>query len=298
MAIEEIWQEKFTKRKDGSGATRERAYRTWKAVCKFAHKKKWDLDPSTITPKQMRLYLAERIEVISPRCVQLEASHLRRAIKGAGQKIGDVRDPENPWSSARMQVPKGSRIGGKTAANPVKLDAVRDQMPPDILAALGLIEALGLRRKEALMSDASLGEWMKELEKPESNIRGADLRIDRGTKGGRPRYTFIPVAQIDSVVSAVRAAQVSAALNRGFVVVAEELELAMKRYTNCLYRLGLRGDDSGHGIRRAFAHRQFVYYRDRGLTETKALKKLSHDLGHGDGRGRWVWNNYLLGGTA
>ena len=62
--------------------------------------------------------------------------------------------------------------------------------------------------------------------------------------------------------------------------------------------MGLVGEDSNHGIRRLFAHRQVVHYLQSGLSREQALVRLSNDLGHGDGRGRWVENNYLRGGEV
>ena len=63
-------------------------------------------------------------------------------------------------------------------------------------------------------------------------------------------------------------------------------------------RAGLVGEDSNHGLRRLFAHRQVVHYLQSGLSREEALARLSNDLGHGDGRGRWVENNYLRGGEV
>ena len=235
--------------------------------------------------------------MVSARCVQLEASHLRRAIAGAGRELGDVRDPKNTWSSARMGVPEGSRIGGKSAADPAKYEAARHRMPDDIQAGIGLVGALGLRMKEAVMAGDSLQGWSRELAKEGSAERGAYLLVLDGSKGGRPRWVFVPPDRIEVVTAAIATAAQSVA-KCGNVIDAENLKDALKRFSNCLYRLDLRGDDSVHGQRRAWAQQQFVYYKETGLSEQDALKRLSQDLGHGDGRGRWVWNNYLRGGEG
>ena len=297
MANAQQWDEAFRAKGKGSAATRDRAFRTWSAIGKFAAEKKWGLTPEAITPKQMRQFLEHRAQSVTARSVQLEASHLRRAISGAGRQLNDVRDPKNSWSSARMGVPSASRIGGKAAADPAKYAEARELMPEDIRAAIGLVEAIGLRQKEAVMSGDSLKEWARELAKIDSREQGAYLKIIDGTKGGRPRYTFIEPKQIESVSKAVLDAQNSPAKN-GSVIDSANLKDALKRYSNCLYRLGFRGDDSGHGLRRSFAQKQYVYYRETGLDERLALKRLSQDLGHGDGRGTWVKNNYLVGGSV
>ena len=297
MAIAKDWDKAFLADRKGSAATRDRAFRTWNPVVKFAKEKKWSLAPSTITPKQARIYLEHRATVVSARCVQLEASHLRRAISGSGRELGDVRDPKNPWSSARMGVPEGSRIGGKAAADPTRYESARHRMPDDIKAGVGLINAIGLRMKESAMAKDSLEGWRGELAKPESRERGVYLHIIDGCKGGRPRWVFVPPGRVDLVVAAVAAAAQSVS-KCGNVIDAENLKDALKRFSNCMSRLELTGDNSVHGLRRAFAQSQYAYYREAGMSEALALKRLSQDLGHGDGRGRWVANNYLLGGEG
>ena len=298
MGTEGTWASAFVAQRQGSWATRERATRTWTAVVAFGREKKWDLSPTLITPKQMRQFLEARAHKISARCVQNEASHLRRSIEGAGRALGDVRDEKNPWSSARMNVPAGSRIGGKAAADLEKWDLVKPNMDKDIQAVVGLIEALGLRCKEGIMATGSLKEWERELAKPESAIRGCAVHVVIGTKGGRPRFVFIPPSRVEVVKTAVSTALAVEALHRGKLIDAPDLKAGMKKYSNCMSRLGLTGTDSGHGLRRAWAQQQYVYYRETSLDEKEALRRLSGDLGHGDGRGRWVANNYLLGGEG
>lgn len=298
MAIEEDWDHAFRKDKTGSNATADRAWRTWTSIRKFGSEKKWNLAPGTITPKQMRLYLEQRATQVTARSVQNEASHIRRAIKGADRDLGNVRDAKAPWSSTRMGVPRGSRVGGKAAASPIKWQEAKPHMPGDVLAAVNLVEALGFRKKEAVMSGQSLREWSRELSKPESSERGCYLHVIHGTKGNRPRFQYVPVKDVEAAQKAVSTALAVGAPRKGHVIEAEDLKSAMSRYSNCLSRLGLTGDDSGHGLRRAFAQRQVAYYRDTGLSEKESLRRLSNDLGHGDGRGRWVWNNYLLGGEG
>lgn len=303
MAIEKDWDTAFRHFKTGSKATCDRAWRTWTAVRKFGGEKKWDLAPGTITAKQVRIYLEHRATVISPRCVQNEASHLRRALRGAGQDVPDKKtlrlDKQNPWSSARLKVAPASRVGGKVAADSGRWAEAKAHMPRDILAVVGLVEVLGLRCREGVMSGESLREWSRELNRPEIKNLGCYIHLHTGSKGGRPRHIFIPASRLEAVQKAVDVAKSVTASNKdGFLVDAADLERAMKRYSNCMSRLGLVGDDSGHGLRRAWAQDQFAFYREGGMVETEALRRLSNDLGHGDGRGRWVWNNYLMGGSA
>lgn len=297
MAIAKDWDRAFLAKGKGSTATRDRAHRTWNSIIKFGKEKKWDLSPANITPKQMKIFLEARAAVVSARCVQLEASHLRRAIAGAGRDIGNVRDPKNSWSSVRMGVPAGSRIGGKAAANLSKWDLTRPELARDVDAVVGLQLTVGLRMKEGVLAGASLKEWARELAKPESKERGCALGVTAGTKGGRPRFTSIRPERVDAVRAAVRTAQAVAA-SQSKLIDSPDLQGAMRRYSNALSSAGLTGTDSSHGLRRAWAQDQYEGYRLIGLDEKEALRRLSNDLGHGDGRGRWVWNNYLMGGSA
>ncbi len=76
----------------------------------------------------------------------------------------------------------------------------------------------------------------------------------------------------------------------------DNLESAVKGYENALAYRGLTGDNSNHALRREFACNQYDnYVNNEGLDKDTALSRLSQDLGHGDGRGRWVENNYLAG---
>ena len=179
-----------------------------------------------------------------------------------------------------------------------KWQEAKPLMPRDILVTVNLIEAMGFRKKEAIMSGKSLEEWSHELSKPGSLERGCYAHVIHGTKGGRPRFQYVPAKDVPAALQAVMAARAEAALHKDFPVEAESLESAMSRYSNCLSRLGLNGEDSGHGLRRAFAQRQYAYYRNSGLNEKQALSRVSVDLGHGDKRGRWVWNNYIMGGQG
>lgn len=170
-------------------------------------------------------------------------------------------------------------------------------MPPDVAAALRLSEALGLRRQEAVMAGSSLNEWVGVLDSAKEEGRGAYLPVGHGTKGGRPRFVTVPVQRLDLVREAVCQAQKQANVQAGRVIDSDDLKAALKRVSNACRRAGLEGENSAHGIRRLFAQTQFAHYLREGIAVRAALAMLSNDLGHGDGRGRWVWNNYLRGGA-
>lgn len=291
------WNGAFRAHKKGGFGTAERARGTWRALDRFVEKKGWrDVRPETITPRQMRLFLESRSEEIGARSLQNEASHLRRAIEGSGRDLGDVRDPKNSWSSERMGVESASRFGGKSAMSREVFEEARQQLRPDVRACVDLQSQMGLRREEAIQAGASLREWSRDLEAAREEGRGAFLNVRDGCKGGRERCVWIPNERIDQVSEVVHQAQ--EIQKAGNIIEAGTLQEAKALYSNGLSRAGLVGDNSGHGLRRAFAQQQYAIYREAGFDERDALARLSRDLGHGDGRGRWVWNNYLSGGEG
>lgn len=175
----------------------------------------------------------------------------------------------------------------------------REALRQDVRACLDLQHQLGLRRSEAVMAGASLREWARDLETARQEGRGAFLNVVQGCKGGRERCTWVPQERVEHVLDAVlQAREIARTHSGGHIIDAADLEAAKTVYSNHCYRAGLTGDNSGHGLRRAFAQGQLVRYREDGQDERAALARVSRDLGHGDGRGRWVHNNYVLGGEG
>lgn len=284
----------------GSGATRAKALNTFKSLQEHASKSCWGkTTPANITPKQVAGYLKSRVaKGISARSVQNEASHIRRSVRGAGRKIGDLTDAKNNWSSTRLGVPKGSRIGGKAAINIEKFTAARERMSTPMQTVLDLQMALGLRREEAVIAK-NTSDWKVALTAAQAQNRGTYLQLtaDAGTKGGRPRHIFVPPERVSSTLGAVSVA-CNAKVFDGHILDYPDLKHALKGYDNAMSYQELTNTDSGHGIRRFFSCEQYDYYLSSGLDKNTALSRLSQDLGHGDGRGRWVWNNYLSGSRS
>jgi hypothetical protein len=279
----------FTVNAKGGTLTRERASSTWNALARFAKERRMILHPEKMTSKQLMQFVLYRQEQgISSRSIQNEVSHIRRALVGAGRDIGDLKDPKNYFSSARLKVPKGSRIGAKPPAPKDALASLKTERA-DVRAALALQAALGLRMAEAIESASSLAGWANELSEARELGRGAFLPVTEGTKGGRPRYVLVRAENLDTVRDAVTRAY---ALVKGDdLVQSASLESARR----LLARACLDAGFQSHGLRRDWAVRQFLAYRADGKPEKEALRLLSRDLGHGDGRGRWCWNNYLKG---
>lgn len=274
----------FVSQAKGGTLTRVRAATTWRHLESFAREKKMILKPEKMTSKQLLRYVQWRQESgINTRTIQNEISHIRRALRGAGRDLGDIGDAKNNYGSARLEIEPGSRTN---KAPPADVSLINGMSRADIQAACRLQAALGLRQMEAICSVNSLGEWGRALSDAQVQGRGAFVEVRQGTKGGRARTTFIPPSAISSALEAVRGA--AALVQGGALVQGAGLPAARRAYARACADAGF----SSHGLRRDFAVRQFLHYRE-AHPEKEALRRLSQDLGHGDGRGRWVKGNYL-----
>lgn len=163
---------------------------------------------------------------------------------------------------------------------------------PNIGALLALQRFLGLREVEATRGGdvQTLARWQRELQE-----RGF-VRVISGTKGGRPRD--VRPAQIERALAAVQSARALLEasgqrylLTRTDGAVARGLKQAIGIYRNVCYRACIQS----HSARYAFAHERIQAYRDEGFGEREARAATSLDLGHGDGRGRYVASVYVRG---
>jgi len=278
----------FQKEAKGASLTRVRATSTWRALANFAKDRKMILSPEKMTSKQLMRFVEYRTELgLSARSIQNEVSHIRRALSGAGRDLGDFKDAKNNWSGQRLKVPEGSRIGKKLPADISSIDSV---VRSDIRAAFNLQYNFGLRIREAIQSGPSLRIWQRELTQSSEIGRGSFLRVTEGTKGGRPRMVWVPHEQTRAALSAVQIA-LSQMNDSNRLIDAISLEAAARACERAAKSAGFET----HGLRRAWAVKQFEWYTSEGQNKAQALKLLSNDLGHGDGRGRWVENNYLRG---
>ncbi len=152
-------------------------------------------------------------------------------------------------------------------------------------AALELSRLMGLRSQEAVQCAQSLRTWKQALERGESR-----LTIVFGTKGGRPRETIILDA--GAVRKALGNALAVAESRNGRLIDKPDLKSAMKYWHGQASRIGLAGAYSPHSLRYAWAQDAIRHYLAHGFSEKEALALTAMDLGHGDGRGRYVAQVY------
>lgn len=303
------WTTAFKADHKGSGGTREAARQTFTTFQRFVNKSKaartWtnELTPEKISSKQVRAFLEHCKNEILPsgktreaRVVQNIASHIRRAVMGAGRKdeFKNIRDPKCNWSSSRLGLDKASRFGNRSPMSQERYETARQILDVRERTALDLQRNLGLRMREAVVG-GSLRTIIREINA--AQLKGqqcAFVTVIGGTKGGRPRVTFIDSDRFEKVKEiCARAISLQSETKGGFLIDKPTLAQAVRRYSNESRAAGLTGDDSSHGARRAFAAEQYNFYIEQGRTQKEALAALACDLGHGDGRGQWVLNNYL-----
>ncbi|EOW3675966.1 integrase domain-containing protein [Salmonella enterica subsp. enterica serovar Kentucky] len=71
------------------------------------------------------------------------------------------------------------------------------------------------------------------------------------------------------------------------------LELKRVYLHNHLRNAGLTGKYSPHSLRYAWAQDAIRYNEEQGLNNKETLAVTSTDLGHGDGRGRYIEQVYI-----
>lgn len=246
--------------------------------------------PADISGKHLRAYVAARkAESTGLRTLQNELAHMRSVLKAVG-KQAMTNAPE--LTNKALGISGGSRLGTKTAMSHEDFQAITEraesQNRPGLAALLHLERRLGLRGNEAIHARTdTLSRWEREIQAD----RG--ITVLAGTKGGRPRT--VTVFDVSGALAAITAAQSVCSIQGGYLVVRADgtpaggLLQARRIYHSWAHRNGVQP----HSARYAFARDQLNGYISQGYSSREALMAVSHDLGHGDGRGRWVKSVYM-----
>ncbi|ECA5216041.1 DNA-binding protein [Salmonella enterica subsp. enterica serovar Bareilly] len=237
-------------------------------------------------------YVRERLaQGITKRSLQNEMAAVRCILKQAGR---DRLAQSERLNNRSLGLSGASRNGTKQAITPehyrdvLETARVKD---PGMAAALELSRLMGLRSPEAVQSVQSLKTWRQALERGDTR-----LTVVFGTKGGRPRETII----LDAVAvrKALDNALAVAEDRHGRLIDKPDLKTAMKYWHSQASGLGLAGVYSPHSLRYAWAQDAICHYLAQGFCEKEALAMTTMDLGHGDGRGRYVAQVYGRKGSA
>ncbi|MEQ1966493.1 integrase domain-containing protein [Xenorhabdus nematophila] len=267
-------------------ADRERIARQFLNFLKDSGIKLRQMD--SLKAKYIERYIAGRkADDISHRTLQNEMSGLRAILAQAGKH--KLADPNHARLSNRaLGIAGTSRQGTKTALTPAKFQAAFQQVEQKdrrVAAVMQLAYVLGLRTKEAVEAYKSLATWKKALENGHTSVR-----VVFGTKGGRPRQTLI--RDREALQHAIAYAEREQAGHSGKLIDKPTITQAIDRYRYLVRSAGLNGPQAPHSMRYHFAQQSGAHYIAQGFSEQEALALVSMDLGHGDGRGRYIKQVY------
>lgn len=220
--------------------------------------------------------------------LQNYARTARLVLRGAGKTLAADR-----LTNQALGLPERSRDGTKTACTLETLKEAKTRLSQNrdtdraarLAAIIDLASYAGLRVQEALRAPPSFAAWLNTLE------REGRIYVEFGTKGGRPRWVHISSDDRVFLREAIERAQ-ALLVREKLWLVGKNLKASLDSLGKALRRLGFRGEQSFHSLRYSFARRQAQHYRE-SFSQAAAFAKVSRDLGHGDGRGRYVRQVYL-----
>lgn len=239
-----------------------------------------------IKVRHIEYYIQERLEQdIGLRTLQNEMAALRSVLRQVGRR----QVVEHPrLTNKALGLSGASRNGTRRAITPEHYQQVMEKARAEdagLTAALEIARLMGLRSQEAVQSSQSLKTWLKTIERGETR-----LKVVFGTKGGRPRYTTI--LDTGAVRQALVKALPVAKQRNGKLIDKPDLKTAMDHWHKQAVKVGLTGEFSPHSLRYAWAQDATRHYLAQGFSEKESLALAATDLGHGDGRGRWVKQVY------
>lgn len=245
--------------------------------------------------KHVQAFVRHRQESgIGRRTMAKQMGHLRAVLRHIG-KQGLADNPA--YSNQALGIAQGSRKGTKEALSDAQIRAFQEYMErlgrPDAGAILEMQRALGLRAIEAIRSGQA--DTLLRLHR-ELTERGC-ARVFDGTKGARPR--LVHPADVGRALAAVqRSLEILQASGRRYLLARAKgaettgLKQAAKVYSDLCSRAKIQS----HAARYAFAEERMQAYRNEGMSQREARIATSLDLGHGDGRGRYVASVYVRNG--
>ncbi|EOK0849801.1 integrase domain-containing protein [Escherichia coli] len=239
-----------------------------------------------IKVRHIECYIQERLEQdIGLRTLQNEMAALRSVLRLAGRR----QVVEHPrLTNKALGLSGASRNGTRRAITPEHYEKVMENaraQDAGLAAAVEIARLMGLRSQEAVQSSQSLKTWLRAISRGETR-----LKVVFGTKGGRPRYTTLLDA--GAVRKAVENALPIARQRNGRLIDKPDLKTALESWHKQAIKAGLKGEFSPHSLRYAWAQDAIRHYLAQGFSEKESLALTATDLGHGDGRGRWVKQVY------
>ncbi|MEL7631343.1 integrase domain-containing protein [Pectobacterium aroidearum] len=228
---------------------------------------------------------------ISVRTIHNERSAIRGILHQAGRY--KLADPNNELlSNKALGLTAASRMGTKSPLSPEEFKQAFSEIEKKdvgVAATMKIAYALGLRTREAVQSYKSILSWKRALDSGQNSVR-----VIFGTKGGRPRDTVI--IDREALRHAISYAENVMDKHNGKLIDRPDIQKAINTYRYHVRRVGLSGEKSPHSMRYHFSREARDFYKERGFTEKEIFSQVSMDLGHGDGRGRYVKQVYFQSG--
>jgi hypothetical protein len=276
----------------GAHLTQEARRATFSTFAQAMREKGYGIQSAEqIGGKHLQAFVEYRVtQGVSSRSIANEMSHVRAVLVHCG-KEGLARNPA--YSNKALGIGRGSRIGTKEPLSEAVMRGFQEYTDRLGRSAIGhvleLQRALGLREAEAIRggNPETLARWQRELQ------QHGHVRVIEGTKGGRARD--VHPADLSRARLAIERAQATLRASGQCYLVTRadgsattDLKQALGIYRNLCHRAGIQS----HAARYAFAEERMQAYRNEGLSEREARAATSLDLGHGDGRGRYVASVY------
>lgn len=242
----------------------------------------------SVKVRYVESYISQRkAQNISHRTLQNEMSVLRGVFSAAGKHR--LADPDNErLSNKALGISGVNRDGTKTALSREEFSKAFSEIEKQdrgVAATMRLAYIFGLRTKEAVEACKSLSTWKRAVENGDKSVR-----VIFGTKGGRPRDTTI--IDRDEARRAILYAEKEAAERNGKFIDKPGIHQAINRYRYFVRKAGLVGEKAPHSMRYNFARELSAFHKKKGFNENEVMAMISMDLGHGDGRGRYIKQVY------
>lgn len=236
--------------------------------------------------KHIETYIQERSAQVGVGTCQNEMSAIRHAMREVG-KYSMLA--EERLSNKSLGISGRDRTGTHVYSQDryqAALEAARER-DVGYAAVLQLERELGLRAEEAVRAAESVQRWERLIDQARDDER-VKINVVLGTKGGKEREVFVHSAEAKDAIR--EAAEI--VRERGVLIDKPSLREAMDYIHNEARAVGLEGEHSMHSLRYGYAQEALRSYADAGYSEREALARVSLELGHGDGRGRYIRSVY------
>lgn len=160
-------------------------------------------------------------------------------------------------------------------------------LEPGVACVIELGYFMGLRVQEGVMAGPDLARWEDLLRHATSDM--PELRVSRGTKGGRIRQ--VGIFDVAETLNAIARARAVARSNGGCLIPGDLRQAIARVYTIC-FGIGLMGAQSPHAARDGYCCQLIRHLHVLGWSEREALAKAANALGHGAQRTDWVRTVY------